>query len=818
MRPSTMWLGVYLLVPCVLARTSKAIPGLSFAAEPESDLNERGNVSFVCEPQTDYEGLVEVEWFRNGVRLEPNSPNVLKMDQEGKQHILEIRESEKARFYCIISLEGTPLKLISQTALSIPMTIEEYPGSTNARHIQVREGSTAVIPCGPLPRSEPKARSVLKFKKREIPFDRRFKQMPSGDIFIYNATREDAGDYICVAENPLTGKRKEAPFKVYLIVSPREPNGELRTNATLVHGPPARIEAVVGSNVTMECIGNGFPKPTVSWQRVGSFLRPGYSEGDGTLTLQSVTSKHSGIYECSVENFVSVVTQTELVVLEPPRLKIPERTVFEVLENMPVTIECEVTRGEPKPNVTWYFNGGLLTTTPEKRIYVSQSEVHITKASRDLHMGHFQCFADNSLGTTYVQYLVRILTNKEEQRMTEPPPTPKEVGVPRKDRVKVNNPVPSRPHVKQDDQDAVTIDWTISNASLSVKFFKVQYICEVGDWQTEDPDISPTTRSYRVGGLKNRKYRFRVIAVYENNSHGTGKSSRWFLLSRSKKPMPSPPAHVPDDTPKDIPVVTVTPDSPSSLSVSWKMAGPVPEGFLLKYRRTDSAGEWLMQRIGNAEPWTFTISHLAAAQHYEVKIAALGRRTEGNFSSIEVARTQESNQIPNGVDTADFDPTSPTESNDIGPNRTVIHKQHRLLIMVTAVLLVIGLSASICLIHQICRVATSERPRKPNERLRRQREAAAYVNDANSNFTPSISTVDLQHAEPDPNSEANSSHASDSEESTGPESLQSTSHERVPRSEKEYALKILTSLYTTNGHIVNINSNFNTKTTCVQSV
>lgn len=731
------------------------------------------------------------------------------MDQDGKQHILEMRESEKARYYCIISLGGTPFKLISQTALSIPMSIEEYPGTSNARHIQVREGSTAVIPCGPLPKSEPKARSILKFKRKEIAFDKRFKQLPSGDIFIYNARREDAGDYVCVAENPLTGKRKEAPFKVYLIVSPREPNGELRTNATLVHGPPARIEAVVGSNVTMECIGNGFPPPTISWQRINSYLPPGYTEGDGTLTLQSVTSKHSGTYECNIENFVSVTTRTELVVLEPPRLREPEKTVFEVLENSPVTIECEVTRGEPKPNITWYFNGKFLNTIPEKNIYVSQNEVHITKSSRDLHMGHFQCFADNSLGTTYVQYLVRVLSNKEEQRVIEPsPPPPKEVEIPKKERVKLNNPIPSRPHVKQDDVDSVVIDWTISNATLAVKFFKVQYINEDGDWQTADPDISPTTHSFRITGLKPRKYRFRVIAVYENNSHGTGKTSKWFTPSLTRK---FPP---PDDAPKEAPAITVTPDSPSSLTVRWKIAGLVPDGFLLKYRRTDSAGEWVTQRIGNAVPWTFTVSHLAAAQHYEVKMAALNRRAEGNFSTIEVARTQdESNQISHGADSAEFDQTS-SEDNNLEPIRTVIHKQHRLLIIVAAVLSVI-VAASICLIHQICR-ATSERPRKPNERLRRQREAAAYVNDANSNFTPSISTVDLQHAEPDPSTE--NSQSSDSEESTGPESLQSTSHERVPRSEKEYAMRILTSLYTTNGHIVNINSNFNTKTTCVQSV
>lgn len=59
--------------------------------------------------------------------------------------------------------------------------------------------------------------------------------------------------------------------------------------------------AVLGSEVVLECIANGSPKPRVTWLKNGSpvWLGNDYSIlGESNLIIKSVTVAHSGNYTC----------------------------------------------------------------------------------------------------------------------------------------------------------------------------------------------------------------------------------------------------------------------------------------------------------------------------------------------------------------------------------------------------------------------------------------------------------------------------------------------------------------------------------------
>ena len=64
---------------------------------------------------------------------------------------------------------------------------------------------------------------------------------------------------------------------------------------------PKDIVAVVGNKVVLECIANGFPKPSVTWLRDGLPVVFGSDFsllGESNLLIESVSVVHAGIYTC----------------------------------------------------------------------------------------------------------------------------------------------------------------------------------------------------------------------------------------------------------------------------------------------------------------------------------------------------------------------------------------------------------------------------------------------------------------------------------------------------------------------------------------
>ncbi|OQR68072.1 contactin-5-like [Tropilaelaps mercedesae] len=702
------------------------------------------------------------------------------MSMCGNAHMLEMRESTRASYRCEISINGSfPLRLVSRRAESIATTIGDFAATGSGRedrHVQVMEGATGVIPCGPLPASEPPAVPVL-MKDLRSPVDlaknSRFHVMPSGNVYVRRAQSNDSGAYRCFAENPLTKERREAPFRTFLVVQPRHAEA-LRMDASIVHRPPFRVEAVVGSNVTLECLGDGWPEPTVTWQRVGSYL-PGLIDSEGTLTLTSVIAKYNGVYECSVSNRVTRTARTTLVVHEPPLLRESSQAVFEVELEQSVSLDCELVRGEPRPNITWLFNGERLRTQARRHVFVHDNEVHISKARKEWHQGHYQCFASNVLGQTYVQFLVRVISSSRDSGGMEPS-TALNAGVEsarQRKHQRLDQPMRSRLPAPPRPQGSGE------------------------QWRTPDAEIEPTARSFRINGLAPRKYRFRLLTVFDNQDHRSGKPSEWISVNATTK--------------ADNETTTVTFVEPTNSLIEPPQLSAAPESL------TSIIARWSMTR-SDSLPWSFSVVDLVPAQYYELKIAAYDQRGGvGNFSPTIVARTLDAGLIE--------DPGRGSDHPEQGDNalepsehdllQFAVYKRQALIVFVLA-----GFLGVVCLVFLACVIYYGRRlagDRIADERVRRQREAAAYVNDANSTFTPSISTVDLESNHGQPLEQTLEGLDEGSDSSSDSLSMKSVSHEEVPRSEKEYALKILTQLYATgSGHIVNMTGNYDL--TRVQSV
>ena len=78
---------------------------------------------------------------------------------------------------------------------------------------------------------------------------------------------------------------------------------------SLIANPEDAI-AIPGSNVTLFCITNGYPKPTVSWEKDGSVLNGKHFtiSTNGALHIMGATeSRDKGIYRCISSNVVGTI-------------------------------------------------------------------------------------------------------------------------------------------------------------------------------------------------------------------------------------------------------------------------------------------------------------------------------------------------------------------------------------------------------------------------------------------------------------------------------------------------------------------------------
>ena len=67
--------------------------------------------------------------------------------------------------------------------------------------------------------------------------------------------------------------------------------------------PPPLVSPEQHTTFQVTCRAEGFPRPTVNWNRVGMSLPAGRVEvNHGTLIIKNLSPADSGLYECIVTN------------------------------------------------------------------------------------------------------------------------------------------------------------------------------------------------------------------------------------------------------------------------------------------------------------------------------------------------------------------------------------------------------------------------------------------------------------------------------------------------------------------------------------
>ncbi|XP_073324238.1 neurofascin homolog (chicken) a [Pagrus major] len=226
---------------------------------------------------------------------------------------------------------------------------------------------------------------------------------------IINVSEEDAGEYVCMANNQLGSIRhsifvqvKAAPYWL---------------------DKPTNLVLAPDENGRLVCRANGNPKPIIQWLINGQPVDsspPNLSRqvlGD-TIIFRSVQMGSSAVYQCNASNqhgyllanaFVSVLDMT-------PRMLGPKNQLIKVIENNRTFLDCPFF-GSPLPELRWFKNGqGSGLDGGQYRVYINGTlEIKRARAEDE---GTYTCVANSILGTAENQVRLEV---KERTRIVRAP-------------------------------------------------------------------------------------------------------------------------------------------------------------------------------------------------------------------------------------------------------------------------------------------------------------------------------------------------------------------------------------------------------------
>ncbi|XP_036067792.1 neurofascin homolog (chicken) a isoform X5 [Oryzias melastigma] len=322
--------------------------------------------------------------------------------------------------------------------------------------------------------------SITWFKKgaelpaRKVKFEKNNKVLR-----MLSVSEEDAGDYVCTANNnvgmirhtisvEVKGEQRHLHLYTYaemFVLMPPTIPPLCPTAAPYWLDKPTNLILAPDEHGRLVCRANGKPKPTIQWFVDGEPLEAKISEGDqrrallgDTIIFRSVEIGTSAVYQCNASNqhgyllanaFVSVLDMR-------PMMLGPKNQHIQVIENNHTFLDCPYF-GSPIPDLRWFKNGqGSGLDGGQYRVYVNGS-LEIRRARRE-DEGTYTCVATNMLGAAENQVHLEV---KEPTRIVQAPVHQSAVrGTTARFDCKVNSD-PTLP---------VTVTWTKDDKPLDLRW------------------------------------------------------------------------------------------------------------------------------------------------------------------------------------------------------------------------------------------------------------------------------------------------------------------------------------------------------------
>ncbi|XP_061624718.1 hemicentin-1 isoform X2 [Phyllopteryx taeniolatus] len=325
--------------------------------------------------------LPKVSWKRNGSPLDGSQqPGAYRLLSSGSLVLLSPSNEDEGYFECTAVNDVGEERRVIEVKLQVPPTIED-----DVTTVTAVSRSPVELPCRVKGRPQP----TVAWTKGGAKLGSRggsYGILPTGVLQITAVLPRHAGRYTCSARNAAGVAHKHISLTV-------QESPEIRPMAE-------EVQVVLHHGTILPCEVQGFPRPSITWQREGVPIAAGHRLAvlsNGALKFARVTLGDAGMYQCLAKNEAGVaVGRTKLVLQVPPVLSAP-RVEYTAVLGQPVGLECAAD-GQPQPEVTWHKDRRPIVDSAHSHIYANGTLV-ITSTQRS-DAGTYTCTAKNLAGRT----------------------------------------------------------------------------------------------------------------------------------------------------------------------------------------------------------------------------------------------------------------------------------------------------------------------------------------------------------------------------------------------------------------------------------
>ncbi|XP_053098888.1 hemicentin-1 isoform X3 [Hemicordylus capensis] len=335
--------------------------------------------------------LPTIHWTKNGIRLLPRGDGY-RILSSGAVEVAAAQLDHAGRYTCMARNAAGSAHRHVTLRVQEPPAIQLQPGT-----LDVILNNPVLLPCEAVGTPHP----IITWQKEGISVittGNSYTILPGGSLQIARATTEDAGTYICVAQNPAGTALGKIKLKVQV--------------PPAIKPHPEEYVIIVDKPATLLCESEGYPAPQIAWHKDGQQIIESMRQrilSTGALQFAFAQPSDTGRYTCTATNVAgSSSSSMELTVYVPPKIRSTEAH-YTVVENSRVVLSC-VADGIPIPSVNWKKDGIILMNTVGKHTAAPYGDLTVDNTVPE-DSGSYTCIASNVAGedTHTVSLVVHVL-------------------------------------------------------------------------------------------------------------------------------------------------------------------------------------------------------------------------------------------------------------------------------------------------------------------------------------------------------------------------------------------------------------------------
>uniref|UniRef100_A0A452UFW5 Neuronal cell adhesion molecule n=1 Tax=Ursus maritimus TaxID=29073 RepID=A0A452UFW5_URSMA len=371
-------------------------------------IDPRENIVIQCEAKG--KPAPSFSWTRNGTHFDIDKDPLVTMKPGSGTLTINIMSEGKAETYegvyqCTARNErGAAIS--NNIVVRSPLWTKE-----KLEPITLRNGQSLILPCRPPLGLPPPI--IFWMDNCKLPQSERVSQGLNGDLYFSNVLPEDTReDYICYARfNHTQTIQQKQPISVKVISGKTKSSRERPPTFLTPEGNASHKEELRGNVLSLECIAEGLPTPTIYWIKEDGTLpinRTFYKNFKKTLQIIQVSEADSGNYQCIAKNSLGAIHHTISVTVKasPYWIMAPQNLVLSPGEDGRLICRAN---GNPKPRISWLSNGVPIEIAPDDPSRKIDGDTIIFSNVQERSSVVYQCNASNEYGYLLANAFVNVL-------------------------------------------------------------------------------------------------------------------------------------------------------------------------------------------------------------------------------------------------------------------------------------------------------------------------------------------------------------------------------------------------------------------------